>query len=411
MTPLNYLFAVVGFFVLGVGYLISRRAAQRELEEEKGQSEIAPTEISQIELGFGESLAEFADAAATVNQDLTGLINEVRTKIYQELGVMLPFVGLTNSDSVESDAYYVALREVPVAQGLLEQSRVLVKANENELTQLGIKELSMVDLPETQSKGAWVSDAHENMLRAAGLPFAKGIEVIASHLSIVMRRNAFEFIGVEETKGFVDFVKKESPSLVEQTVPSIIDLPKLTDVFRQLVREGISIKDTRSILEIIAREGGEDRSVESFVDLIRVGMKRQITYSLSKGAEKLFVILLDDDLEALIEDSASSVEDGKAVLSLPPSITAEIFASLQNLIENSDESARVIVTDKKIRRVVSELLRNEFQGLRVVSFGELTSETNVQPIGKISIKAFKRQTPSLRDEITELPGPSVPLES
>ena len=411
LTPLNYLFAAVGLFVIGAGYLVSRHNRQLELVEDQGQNELEPAKLVPIELGFGKGLKSFSDPSSSDHEHLTELINEVRSKIYKELGVLLPVVEISLTDSVAEDEYFIAVREIPIAKGTLDNGKVLVKAGEEQLEPLGIQDFRTVVLPETSSQGAWVEKTYESTLRSAGLPFAKGIEVIASHLSLVMRRNAFEFIGVDETKGLLDFVKNDSPNVVDETVPRILDLPKLTEVFRLLVRDGVSVKDARSILEILARDGDKQMTTREVVEKIRSGLSRQITYSLSQGKDTLYVILVDDELEGLIAESVRMGDDSRETPILSPGVVSEVFDSLRSVLEDSGSRANVIATDPRVRAGFASLIRTEFPGILVVSLNELTPETNIQPVGKIMAHSGLRKITSMRDEITELPGPSMPLES
>ena len=68
----------------------------------------------------------------------------------------------------------------------------------------------------------------------------------------------------------------------------------------------------------------------------------------------------------------------------------------------------VIVTDMELRRFVRKMVELEFSNLAVLSYQELTPELNIQPIGRISMRAVNNDFASFENEFAELPDGLLP---
>ena len=74
------------------------------------------------------------------------------------------------------------------------------------------------------------------------------------HLSYFFRHYANEFVGIQEVKSMLEFVEKSFPDLVKE-VTRLIPLQKMTDIFKRLIQEQISIKDLKNNFGSLERMG------------------------------------------------------------------------------------------------------------------------------------------------------------
>jgi EAL domain-containing protein (putative c-di-GMP-specific phosphodiesterase class I) len=68
----------------------------------------------------------------------------------------------------------------------------------------------------------------------------------------VLRKNAAEFVGIQEVQNMLEQLEQAFPALVKEVVPKAVSPFQLTDILRRLVEEEISIRDLRSILQALA---------------------------------------------------------------------------------------------------------------------------------------------------------------
>ena len=76
--------------------------------------------------------------------------------------------------------------------------------------------------------------------------------------------HAAELLGRQEVQQLLDRIGKESPKLVEDLVPKALSLTTVQKVLQNLLDEGVSIRDMRTILDVLAeqapRRDGHDRA-------------------------------------------------------------------------------------------------------------------------------------------------------
>lgn len=417
LTPLNLLFIPVGAATLGVGYLLYRRqkslAEEREIEERKrGAADADEVKMSltvPMAVVVSRELSPLVDKNTPAGARFRAEIPKLRNALYFDLGVMTPFCYIEGDAPLAPNEYYIAVKEVPVATGSIRPDCVYVNDSAENLRVFGI-EGETVGNPADLRPGAWIPAEQRHLAETAGLKIWEPTDVILLHLSRVMRRYAHEFLGVHEAQGYLDFVAGEMPKLVEETVGKVVTIHQFTDVLQRLVQEGISIRDTKSILDALGEWGRTEKDTVMLTEHIRASMRRYISYKYAMGSDTLFVYLLDAEIEDVIRGAIRRSANGGAFLSLDPAIAHDILDAIRRQIGEKTPTAQppVIVTDMEIRRFVRKMVELEFQNLAVLSFQELTPELNIQPIGRISVFGARGELESFEREFAGLPEGLLP---
>ncbi len=398
LTPLNFLFVPVGLGAIGVGYLLKRR--QDKLKESgiiQGQASGLASGNSaneELEMSFTVPMA------VVVAQNLNQLIDEntikgaafraeipkLRSALYYDLGVMVPYCYIGGDAPLGNNEYYIAIKEVPVGHGSLRPDCVYVNDSAENIEVFGLKGENVIN-PADLKPGAWIPAEQKEIAITAGLKVWEPSEVIILHLSRVMKKYAHDFLGIQEAQGYLDFIARGMPKLVEEVVPKVVSIHQFTDVLQRLVQEGISIRDTKSILDALSEWGRIEKDPVMLTEHVRASMKRYISFRFTSGRDTLFVHLLDPEIEDVIRGAIRRTSTG-AFLSLDPTIANDILDAIRREIANLPPTAQqpVIVTDMDLRRFVRKMVEIEFPNLPVLSYQELTPELNVQPIGRITMQ-------------------------
>lgn len=419
LTPLNWLFVPVGAATAGVGYLLYRR--QNQLAEEAVLLDTAnanAVESDEVQMSFtvpmavvvGPELNYLVDKNTKEGARFRAEIQKLRNALYYDLGVMVPFCYVGGDAPVSANEYQIAVKEVPVGTGSLRPNCVFVNDSAENIGVFGIEGENVAN-PADLRPGAWIPAEQRQIAENAGLRVWDSVDVILLHLSRVMRNSAHEFIGIQEAQGYLDFISRKMPKLVEETIGKVVTIHQFTDVLQRLVQEGISIRDTKSILDALSEWGRVEKDPVMLTEYIRASMKRYISFRYALGSENLFVYLLDPEIEDVIRGAIRRTSTG-SFLSLDPTITQEISDAIRRQIADQSPTAQqpIIVTDMELRRFVRKMVELEFQNLAVLSYQELTPELNIQPIGKISIRHDKLNLGfgSLENEFAELPESLMP---
>jgi type III secretion protein V len=410
------IFAPVGVATIGVGFFLYRR--QQRLIEAGALPDLSQpaSDSDELQMSFTVPMA------VVVSRELTYLVDKntvegmrfraeipkLRNALYYDLGVMVPFCYVGGDAPITPNEYYIAVKEVPVGTGALRPGCVYVNDSAENIRVFGI-EGENVNNPADLRPGAWIPAEQRHIAETAGLKVWEPADVILLHLSRVMRRYAHDFIGIQEAQGYLDFVSRAMPKLVEETIGKVITIHQFTDVLQRLVQEGISIRDTKSILDALSEWGRIEKDPVMLTEHIRAAMRRYISFRYALGSDTLFVYLLDPEIEDVIRGAIRRTSTG-SFLSLDPTIAHDILDAIRREIADRPPTAQqpVIVTDMELRRFVRKMVELEFSNLAVLSYQELTPELNIQPIGRISMRSMNNDFASFENEFADLPEGLMP---
>lgn len=312
------------------------------------------------------------------------MIPKMRQALYADLGVRFPGVHVrTDSPILEKDEYSILLNEVPIVRGKVIENFVLT--NETE------ENLKRYNLPFTSYKNSlglpslWVDSKNKELLDKAGIKYWSPLEVMVLHISYFFRNYANEFVGIQEVKSMIEFVEKSFPDLVKE-VTRLIPLQKMTDIFKRLIQEQISIKDLRTILEALGEWAQTEKDTVLLTEYVRSSLKRYISYKYSQGQSVLSVYILDPEIEDMVRGAIKQTSAG-SYLALDPDSVQLILQGVRTTVSPPPPGGQppVILTAIDVRRFVRKLIEMEFRDISVVSYQEIVPEIRIQPLGRIQI--------------------------
>lgn len=315
---------------------------------------------------------------------IEGMIPKMRHALYQDLGVRFPGVHVrTESPNLDNDEYSISLNEVPIMRGKVLSNQVLT--NETEET------LKRYNLPYSISKNVvglaslWVETKYKHILDSAGIKYWQPLDVMILHLSHFYKTHASEFIGIQEMRAILEFVEKSFPDLVKE-VTRLVPLQRLTEIFRRLVQEQISIKDLRTILEALSEWAQTEKDTVLLTEYVRTSLKRYISYKYSQGQTVLSVYLLDQEIEDMVRGAIKQTSAG-SYLALDPDSVQLILHAMRSTITPTPPGGQppVLLSAMDVRRFVRKLIESEFPELPVVSAQEIVPEIRMQPLGRVQL--------------------------
>lgn len=335
-------------------------------------------------LEVGKNLSAIVKKDKSSGAFIEDLIPKMRHALYQDLGVRFPGVHVkTDSTSLESDEYSISLNEVPIVRGKILPGSLLTNETQDTLRKFNLPFVSTknsLGLP-----SLWVEAKNQEILEKARIKFWKPLDVVILHLSYFYKQYANEFLGIQEVRGIIEFVEKSYPDLIKE-VTRLVPLQKLTDIFRRLVQEQISIKDLRTILEALSEWAQTEKDVVLLTEYVRSSLKRYISYKYSLGQSILSVYLLDPEIEDMIRGAIKQTSAG-SYLALDPDSVQMILQALRSAIIPTPAGGQppVLLTAIDVRRFVRKLIETEFVDLPVISYQEVVQEIRIQPLGRIQL--------------------------
>jgi len=407
-TP-HFALAVGGGLLLGLGWFVSSRmererqetaALQAAAEQQQAGEAAAPSEtdyykdinnvynllsVEPIEMEFGYSLIPMVDESH--GGKLISRIVIFRRQYAQDMGFVFPSIRLHDASSLGTNQYVIRIRGEEVARGEILVDYYLALEPANPLGEIdGIETIE----PAYGIPSRWILPENKEMAEIYGYNVIDPLSVMLTHLSETVKKYAYELLGRTETIQLVDNLKHSAPELVEETIPNIISYATLEKVLRNLLREGVPIKDLGAIVETLADALTQGRDIDSATEQVRGALARTITRRFCEDGQ-LRVVTLDAEVEKKVISSLTRNEQG-VYLAMGPELMQQIVSQLANQMKKFNDLSQtpIILVSQVIRGYFSKMITQFYPGVYVLSFNEITSAVQIQAIGNITLEAPAR---------------------
>ncbi|HPQ94363.1 MAG TPA: FHIPEP family type III secretion protein, partial [Thiolinea sp.] len=288
---------------------------------------------------------------------------------FKELGVPLDGISISISSHQPSDDYQVSIHGIPVGKG-----------------QLG------TNTNQRQEQDVIQADNNSLLVTPARNQDLTPIQVLTRHINYILHRHASEFIGIQEVHSLMGKLEGAGYATLVQEAQRAAPNPRIADILKRLLNEGVSIRDLRRILGTIVEFGEAEKDNGMLTERVRISMKRQLSYTFTNGTGKLPVYMLDPESEKLLQTSIRQTPAG-IHMALPPDVSRRLSENLRSLEEQHAQNPApgaprpVVLTSLDLRRHIRNHLTAEFPQLPILSLPELTPNVAVQPVGEIRLLA------------------------
>lgn len=338
--------------------------------------------VDLLELEVGYELIHLVDAAS--GGDLIDRIRGLRRQFALDYGFIVPPIHIRDNMRLESSKYRFMLKGVEVASGEIRPHYLLamdpggVEAN---IPGIPTKE------PAFGLDAMWISEADRERAQFAGYTVVDCSTVITTHLTELIKSHAHEIAGRQEVQALLDNLAKTSPKLVEEVVPIILPLGIVQQVIAGLLREGVSIRDLRTILETLADWGPTVKSPERLIEYVRRALARNITSKLIEKDGVLTLLSLAPVVERVLHDSLQVTEHG-SYLALEPALAQRFLARLKNGAERFAQqgSTPVLLAPASLRPALFSFVERFIPGFTVLAHQEISPNIKVRLMAVINLE-------------------------
>jgi flagellar biosynthesis protein FlhA len=173
---------------------------------------------------------------------------------------------------------------------------------------------------------------------------------------------------------------------VEDAVPGSVTLGELVRVVRGLLREGVSVRDLRTILEAVADAAPRSKETPWLVEQARRRLARHITARVAGPDGVVRALTLDRPLEETLRSSLGASE-GEIALAPDVETARRLISSLEGQAARmaTAGSSIVVLAPPDLRRPLYDFASRFIPELWVVSARELVPGTTVEPAGTIQL--------------------------
>jgi len=339
----------------------------------------AALNLDLLSLEVGYELVGLVDASR--GGTLLDRVASLRQQLAKELGVVMPPVHVCDNLELVPGGYRVLVSGNGIGTGTCKAGRLLAVDPTGNCPPIeGDKTLD----PTFGMPARWIVNRDKEMAEALGYTVVDHSTVIATHLGELLRVNAHRLLGRQEVQHLLDVLARTAPKVVDDVVPNLMSLGDIVRVLRNLVREGVSIRDLRTILESLAELTAQTKDVEQLTELVRERLAPHIT-SRVKGADgHVAALTVDPKLEEILRRSLREIASGTGG-ALDPEMLRNVTALAEKSLKRftAMSAAPLLVTSPDLRRYVRAIFERKLPQLTVVSFREIDPAARIDVVERL----------------------------
>jgi flagellar biosynthesis protein FlhA len=347
------------------------QAPRNDEKAQRGELEAAlPVDLLALEVGL--DLLGMVDAAR--GGELLTRVAALRKQIALELGVIVPPLHIRDDLRMRPGGYRILLSGVVLAEAEVQAHRVLAI----DPTGTALRHLpgEITTEPTFGLPAKWLLPGDRTRAEAAGATVVDSAAVIATHLTELLRRNAHELLGRREAQELLDIAGKHNPKVIEELIPHLMTTGGVIQVLRNLLRESVSIRDLRTILETLADHAAAVKNLDDLTEMVRQRLARRLTRAQLSSDGALRPLVLDPRAESLLRDASG--RQARAISKL----TEEIAARARDIAMRDEPALLIVAPD--LRRTVAGIASRHVPGLAVMSYREVDPSVPFVTRGVIS---------------------------
>ncbi|WP_421569838.1 EscV/YscV/HrcV family type III secretion system export apparatus protein [Stenotrophomonas sp. PD6] len=292
---------------------------------------------------------------------------QLRHDAFINTGMQLAPLVMRGHEPAQEHEVKVLINEIPAGGAHVVNSHVRVFGRQDELEALN---LGLV-LPHDGHTARWVpASAHADVL-ALGCETSSDYDELRRLLHGAVLRNVGELFGIQEAKHVLDALEKRFPELVKETYRHM-PIQRVAEVLQRLLREGVSIRNMKVVLETLAQWGQREKDVILLVEHVRGALARYISDHFARNGRIPAILVstpVEDQIRAGIRQS-----QGASYLNLEPAEANELMDRFA--LHVGEVAAHrpdvVLMVAPDIRRFVKRFIETRLPSTPVLSFAEIS---------------------------------------
>ena len=389
--PMMITIPVGGSLILGA-YMMERKKPEDaeemlEIEEEEATDVMKSPEnvvnlltVDPIEFEFGYGLIPLVDASQ--GGDLLDRVVMIRRQLALELGIVIPVVRIRDNIQLQPNEYRIKIKGNEMAKGELLLDHYLAMSPGDDDSIEGIDTVE----PSFGLPAKWITEQEKENAEMFGYTVVDPPSVVSTHLTEIIRANAHELLGRQETKQLVDHLHETYPILVDELTPTPLSIGEIQKVLQRLLRENVSVRNLPIIFETLADYAKLTSDTDVLTEYVRQSLARQITTQYVGDQEALKVITVSGAVEKRIADSIQQTEHGN-YLAMDPTDSQQILEAVAAEVERVSfmEQNAIIICSPAIRMYMRQLTERYFPQVPILSYNELDAAVEIQSVGVVNV--------------------------
>ncbi|MGV3483068.1 MAG: flagellar biosynthesis protein FlhA [Planctomycetaceae bacterium] len=387
--------ATLGAGCVGLALMMNRQSARdaevntRKQEAERVAASAPPEKrvedylaVDPMEMTLGLGLLSLADPAH--GGDLMDRIAGVRNAIAADIGILLPKVRVRDEMNLGDYEYEIRIAGNPIGRSVIFPNKYL--AIDSGAT-TGVIDGEPTRDPTFNQPALWIDPHRREQAAIYGYTTVEAGAVLATHLQEVVKRHADELLSRDATKHLIDELKQVSPAVVDELIPGVLKLSEVQQVLQMLLREDVPIRQLSIILETLGDYAPRTKDPVWLVEYVRHRLARTISTRYRNAQKRLHVIAIDPAMEDRIGAGIEHSDRGLFVRMSPQAVelTCErIDQGIKKLV--SAGHMPIVLVSPRIRPGLRQITASSMPRLKVLSYNEITQDTQIESLGIVSDK-------------------------
>ena len=347
---------------------------------EEGPTRVTPLDLMEVQVGYGLiGLVEGTQGTALLDR-----IKALRRQFAETMGFVVPPIHIRDNLQLRPNEYAIMLKGVEVAKADVLPGHLL--AIDPGTGQKGVVQGIATKEPAFGLPALWIPEDGREQAQMAGYTVVDASSAIATHLSELVKRYGHELLGRQEVQALLDEVGKSHPKLVEELIPTMVPLGTVVRVLGNLLKEGIPVRDLRSILEAIFDQASNSKDPELLTEYARQALARTITKQYQASDGSLQVITLDPRLDRSLADQVAALPPG-AALQLDPTVSHKLLTGIKQAAERVAARGQqpIIICSQAVRRHLRRHSDRILHSVPVMGFNEVDSFVRLQSLDTVRV--------------------------
>ncbi|MGN1273883.1 MAG: FHIPEP family type III secretion protein, partial [Thermoguttaceae bacterium] len=211
---------------------------------------------------------------SSAQPNLLDEIQNVRRKLAQEFGFLMPAVRVTGGEDLDGNAYRIRVHGSVAAEQVLRLDSLL--AVEGPYAGGELEGLKTTE-PIQKRAAVWISPDLKDDAEADGYEVWTPGEVLTRHLAELATQFAPELLMHDDVQNLLDELAKTSPAAVRDVVPETLSVQEIQRVLQRLLAERVPIRSLGRILETLGRAAQRTKNPVLLTEAVRAALGRLIT--------------------------------------------------------------------------------------------------------------------------------------
>jgi len=341
--------------------------------------------VQPIAVAVGYKLVHLLDKAQ--GETLTKRIMGVRQSLSEQMGLLLPPIGVRDDLTLRPNQYAISINGTVVAEGEVQPDSLMAIASPNVYGELdGIPGIE----PAFGMAVTWIEPDQKAHALGQGYQVVEVSSAIATHTSKIARDYMAELFRHEDVPAMMERLTALSPKLAG-ALDKALSHTQLLRVFRVLLAENVSLKDIVVIATTLLDSAETTKDPILLAAEVRCALRRQIVSGLYGKKKDMPAFNLSGELENMLLGSLNQARQaggGKVALDNYP-IDPQLLSQLQLNMPVAREQMKqqhtppLLLVLPQIRPLLARYARLFAPGLHVLSYNEIPENREVSIVGTV----------------------------